>query len=254
MKRVLASFITLTIFASPVHAATKSASPAPTKKATATSSSKPSGKALTKTSATSSTKVASKVRTKTTSKATSLPTTATKSNSKTTTKASSSTATKKPVVKRTYKPVPRKKVKLTPSPKPKWPPKGYAQNGDIYAKVPTKKELLGYSSSSKSVANQLETCKDFACGAVLAASQSGCVWWEFTADLIGPTSETDETTMKFGSVVSLFSSSKPKEIKAYILVSQEDIKIGHKVSNIKIACHRDPIPPDLKVPSQTYVK
>lgn len=236
MKRVLASFITLTIFASPVHAATKSASPAPTKKATATSSSKPSGKALTKTSATSSTKVASKVTTKTTAKA------------------SSSTATKKPVIKRTYKPVPRKKVKLTPSPKPKWPPKGYAQNGDIYAKVPTKKELLGYSSSSKSVAKQLETCKDFACGAVLAASQSGCVWWEFTADLIGPTSETDETTMKFGSVVSLFGLSKPKEIKAYILVSQEDIKIGHKVSNIKIACHRDPIPPDLKVPSQTYVK
>ena len=236
MKRVLASFITLTIFASPVHAATKSASPAPTKKATATSSSKPSGKALTKTSATSSTKVTSKV------------------TSKATAKASSSTATKKPVIKRTYKPVPRKKVKLTPSPKPKWPPKGYAQNGDIYAKVPTKKELLGYSSSSKSVAKQLETCKDFACGAVLAASQSGCVWWEFTADLIGPTSETDETTMKFGSVVSLFGSSKPKEIKAYILVSQEDIKIGHKVSNIKIACHRDPIPPDLKVPSQTYVK
>ena len=228
MKRVIASFIALTLLASPVHAATKSASPMPTKKATATSSSKPSGKASTKTSATKSTKVTSK--------------------------ATSSTATKKPVVKRTYKPVPRKKVKLTPSPKPKWPPKGYAQNGDIYAKVPAKKELLGYSSSSKSVAKQLETCKDFACGAVLAASQSGCVWWEFTADLIGPTSETDETTMKFGSVVSLFGSSKPKEIKAYILVSQEDIKIGHKVSNIKIACHRDPIPPDLKVPSQTYVK
>lgn len=216
-----------TFLVSPLHAATKKASPTPTKKPTA------------------ATKSISKPTAKPTAKATS------KTTAKPSAKASTS---KKPVVKKTYKPKPRKTVKLTPSPKPKWPPKGYAQNGDIYAKVPTKKELLGYSSSSKTVAKQLETCKDFACGAVLAASQSGCVWWEFTADLIGPTSETDESTMKFGSVVSLFGSSKPKEIKAYVLVSQEDIKIGHKVSNIKIACHRDPIPPDLKVPSQTYVK
>ena len=227
MKRFVATLVIAVLFSSPVHAATKKASPTPTKKPTATAitSSKSTSKATAKSTATSSAKATA-----------------------------TSTSSKKPVVKKTYKPRPRKTIKLTPSPKPKWPPQGYSQNGDIYAKVPTKKELLGYASSSKTVAKQLETCKDFACGAVLAASQSGCVWWEFSADLIGPTSETDETIMKFGSVVSLFGASKPKEIKAYILVSQEDIKIGHKVSNIKIACHRDPIPHDLKVPSQTYVK
>lgn len=219
MRKLIALTIALSMISSPSFGATKKATPTP--KPTKASS--------------------AKATTKATAKAT----------SKSTVKA---TATKKAVVKRTYKPRPRRTVKLTPSPSAKWPPKGYSQNGDIYAKVPSSKELLGFSSSSKTVAKQLVTCKDFACGAVLAASQAGCIWWEFTSDLVGPTSESDSTLKKFGSLVSLFGSSKPKEINAYILISEEDIRIGHKVSNIKIACHRDSIPPDLKVPSNTYVK
>jgi hypothetical protein len=221
MRKILIFLFSFTLLLDPANAATKKATPTPTKKVTAKASAKATAKSTTKASA------------KPTAK---------------------STTTKKPVPKKVYKPRPRKTVKLTPSPSPKWPPKGYSQNGDIYAKVPTKKELYSYSTSSKTVAKQLVTCKDFSCGAVFAGSQSGCTWWEFNSDLVGPTSETDPTVMKFGSLVSLFGSSKPKEVKAYILISQEDIKVGHKVSNIKIACHRDPIPSDLKVPSNTYVK
>jgi hypothetical protein len=52
----------------------------------------------------------------------------------------------------------------------------------------------------------------------------------------------------------LYGASKPKQITPYILISQEEVKLGHKVSGIKVVCHREPIPADLQVPSNTYVK
>ena len=161
-------------------------------------------------------------------------------------------ATKKPVVKRTYKP--RPKVSVTPSPSPIWPPKGYLQNGDIYAKIPTSKELIGWTSSNSRLSKELKQCESVTCGALLAASVAGCNWWEFNADVVGPTSDTDSTEIKYGSVATLYGSTKPKQIVPFVLISQEPVKVGVKLSGIKVLCHREPVPTDLKVPSNTYIK
>ena len=155
---------------------------------------------------------------------------------KTTAKATATPTKKKVVV---YKPKPRKKVKVSPSPKPIWPPKGYIQSDDIYAKIPTSKELIGLTSANKKLAADLKNknCENLTCGAILATSIAGCNYWEFHADVVGPTSDTDKTIIKYGSLISYFGASKPKEIATYILGSEEPVKDGFVVSNIKISCH-----------------
>lgn len=193
-----------------------------------------------------------KASAKATAKATAASTV--KSTAKTTAKATASasaTATKKKVV---YKPRPRKTVKVSPSPSAVWPPKGYVRNDDIYAKVPTSKELIGLASSNKTLAKSLTSCETLTCGAILATSLTGCNWWEFTGDVTGPASETDNTIIKYGTLNSFFGSTKPKQIQPFILVSEETLKNGYVVSNIKVACHRDPVPSDVKIPSNNYVK
>lgn len=215
LKRILVALVTLSLITSSANAATKKPSPTPTKKVTA----------------------------KATAKATSKPTV------KPTAKAT--TPVKKKVV---TKPKPRKKVKLSPSPKPVWPPKGYVKSDDIYARVPTSKELIGLSSANPRLAKDLLACESLTCGAILATSVAGCNWWEFTADVVGPLSDTDKTIVKYGTLKSLYSSSKPKEILPFIMVSEEPIKNGFLVSNIAISCHRDTKPTDLTFPSHSYIK
>ena len=214
---------------------------------------KPSAKPTVKVSAKATAKATPKVTSKATAKTTAKPTATTKSTAKPTAKATASaTATKKKVV--VYKPRPRKKVKVSPSPKAVWPPKGYIKNDDIYAKVPTSKELIGLSSANKKLAAALKDCENLTCGAIFATSIAGCNWWEFTGDVTGPTSDTDKTIIKYGAVKSLFGSSKAKEIQTFIMVSQEPIKTGFLISNIQMLCHRDAAPPDLTIPSHSYIK
>jgi hypothetical protein len=196
--------------------------------------------------------------TKATTKASAKPTATTKATVKATAKSTvkatvkaTPTATKKKVV---YKPAPRKKVKLSPSPAPVWPPKGYIKSDDIYAKIPNSKELIGLSSANKKLAAELKSCESLTCGAILATSLAGCKWWEITADVNGPTSDTDSTIIKYGSLRSLFGPSKAKQINPYILISEEPIKNGLVVSNIVMACHRTDTPIDVQLPSHTYTK
>jgi septal ring-binding cell division protein DamX len=97
------------------------------------------------------TKPAPKVTTKATAKATAKP-----------------KVTKKPIVKKraVYK---RKVVKVSPSPSPGWPPKGFLPDGntdEIYAKLPTTKELLGVLSANPNLSKQMKSCSRYACGAV----------------------------------------------------------------------------------------
>ena len=255
---MLAALIALSLISSPVYAATKS--PTPTKKPTAKASVKPTTKATVKATAKATAKSTTKSTTKATVKASSKPTTkaTAKSTAKATTKATAkATATKKSVVKKTTtkpKPKPKRTKKIKPSPAPVWPPKNYAQNGDIYAKIPTSKELLGLASANSRLSKELTQCETFTCGAILAASLAGCDWWEFNADVIGPTSDTDQTPIKYGTLTTYYGPSKPKQILPFVLISQEEIKLGAKVSGIKVVCHREPIPTDLQVPSNTYVK
>lgn len=234
LRKFLVIALAVSLLNGTAYAATKKPSPTPTNKSTAKATPKVTLKATTKSSA----KPVTTAKSSATSKSTAKPT-------------ASATATKKRVV---YKPRPRKKVKVSPSPKAVWPPKGYAKNDDIYAKVPTSKELIGLSSANKKLANDLKACENLTCGAIFATSIAGCNWWEFTGDVTGPTSETDKTIIKYGSVKSLFGSSKAKEIQTYIMVSQEPIKTGFLISNIQMLCHRDAAPPDLTIPSHSYIK
>ncbi len=240
LKKILAAIIFTSLLSNSAYAATKS----PTPKISSKASTKPTAKATAKPTANPTAKATVKATAKPTTKTTAKPT-------------AKAATTKKPVAKKTTakpKPKPKRTKKIKPSPTPVWPPKNYAQNGDIYAKIPTSKELLGLASANKRLSSELNQCETYTCGAILAASFAGCDWWEFTADVVGPTSDTDPTPVKLGTLTTLYGASKPKQITPYILISQEEVKLGHKVSGIKVVCHREPIPADLQVPSNTYVK
>ena len=207
---VIALLLALT--ALPTNAATSKATPSPTAKATA--------------------------------KATAKPTVSPKATAK---------ATKKAVVKKK----PRKKVTITPSPKSSWPPKGFKANGDVYAKIPNAKELVGTASNSKILTAQLAQkvdgvaiCEKYSCGAVQVASLDGCTWWEVNAKLVGETSATDKTLKTFGSIRTLASKTKSKQITTILIVSQEPLELRHVVTNISAICHKNPATE--KIPSTTY--
>jgi len=163
------------------------------------------------------------------------------------------TATKKAVVKKK----PRKKVTITPSPKPKWPPSGFKANGDVYAKIPNAKELVGTASNSKILTAQLAQkvdgvaiCEKLSCGAVQVASLDGCTWWEVNAKLVGETSATDKTLKTFGTIRTLAGKTTSKQITTILIISQEPLELRHVVTNISAICHKDPATE--KIPSTTY--
>jgi len=185
-----------------------------------------------------------------TTKATPTPTVKTTAKPTASTKA---TATKKAVVKKK----PRKKVTVSPSPKPKWPPSGFKASGDVYAKIPTAKELVGTASNSKILTAQLAQkvdgvaiCEKYSCGAVQVASLDGCTWWEVNAKLVGETSATDKTIKTFGSIRTIAGKTTSKQITTILLISQELLELRHVVTNISAICHKDPATE--KVPSTTY--
>ena len=202
----------LALTALPTNAATSKATPSPTAKATA--------------------------------KATAKPTVSPKATAK---------ATKKAVVKKK----PRKKVTITPSPKASWPPKGFKANGDVYAKIPNAKELVGTASNSKILTAQLAQkvdgvaiCEKYSCGAVQVASLDGCTWWEVNSKLVGDTSATDKTLKTFGSIRTLASKTKSKQITTILIISQEPLELRHVVTDISAICHKNPATE--KIPSTTY--
>ena len=185
---------------------------------------------------------------KTTAKATAKPTVSPKATAKATAK-----ATKKAVVKKK----PRKKVTITPSPKPKWPPSGFKANGDVYAKIPNAKELVGTASNSKILTAQLAQkvdgvaiCEKYSCGAVQVASLDGCTWWEVNSKLVGETSATDKTLKTFGSIRTLADKTTSKQITTILIISQEPLELRHVVTNISAICHKNPATE--KIPSTTY--
>ena len=185
---------------------------------------------------------------KATAKATAKPTVSPKATAKATAK-----ATKKAVVKKK----PRKKVTITPSPKPKWPPSGFKANGDVYAKIPNAKELVGTASNSKILTAQLAQkvdgvaiCEKYSCGAVQVASLDGCTWWEVNSKLVGETSATDKTLKTFGSIRTLAGKTTSKQITTILIISQEPLELRHVVTNISAICHKNPATE--KIPSTTY--
>ena len=160
---------------------------------------------------------------------------------------STSTATAKPKPK----PKPRKKVKLKPR-EDAWPPKGFENKGDVFAKIPSAREVLDAASRDKDLRKLLNTkvCEKYSCGAVSVASLNGCIWWEVTGDVIGPKSATDKSDIKLGSIRTLYGATTSQEIKTILLVSEHPRQAQIQVKNINTLCHMDQATE--KIPSSTY--
>ncbi len=155
------------------------------------------------------------------------------------------------------KQIPHAKKTVSPSPKPKWPPLGFKANGEVYAKIPTAKELIGTASNSKVLTRQLAQkvdgvaiCEKFSCGAVQVASLNGCMWWEIAAKLIGETSAADKTLKTYGIIRTLAGPTTAKQITTILLISQEPLELEHAVTNIAAYCHHDAT--SEKIPSSSY--
>ena len=151
------------------------------------------------------------------------------------------TATKKAPKKST-----KKKVRITPSPKPVWPPKGFIVNGDVYAKVPTSKELVGIISAQRSLALQIKKCTDFICGAIQVASATGCMWWEANSNIFGGDG------VKLGTLTTAHAVTVPREIKTIISISPESAANGGRAKFTSVICHREKR--DTNVPIVKYEK
>jgi hypothetical protein len=203
---------------------------------------KPTAKVTTKASAKASVKPTAKATSKPTAKATSKPTAKATAKSTATAKATAkpkatAKATKKAVVKKKKKP--RKKVRVTPSPKPSWPPKGFSVEGEVYAKVPTDAEFVGITSNihnydSRKIAKDIVVCeKEFLCGKLQVASETGCIWWEVISDVLNGKKE------KLGEMTSSFSGSNAKVIKPILLISPESASQGGVVLARSVICHHE---------------
>jgi hypothetical protein len=170
------------------------------------------------------------------------------------------TVSKKPVVKKkavVKKKKKRKKILVSPSPRAAWPPVAFKANGEVYAKIPNAKELIGAASNSKVLTRQLAQkidgiaiCEKYSCGAVQVASLNGCTWWEITGKIVGTVSADDKTLKVFGTIRTTVGETAPKEITTILLISQELLMQKHAVANISAICHHDA--PNEKIPSTTY--
>jgi len=137
--------------------------------------------------------------------------------------------------------------KIKPSPSPKWPPVGFTVKGEIYAKVPTVKDLVGIASNSKVLTAQLAEkvdgtliCQKYSCGAITVASTNGCFWWEVRSKVTGPKNLEDRTIITLGTIRTTTTGTASKVYKTILLISSEDIERGNKISNINVICHHAP--------------
>lgn len=185
-----------------------------------------------------------KVTAKATVKATAKATTKPKATAKETAKPKATakeTATKKATAKASAKPKPKKKVvkkkrakvRITPSPKPVWPPEGFSVEGEVYAKVPTAKELVGLISANTTLQKQIKECSTYICASVQVASEIGCIWWEVVSVV------SDAQGNKLGDLTTALSSSEPKEFKTLIVVSPEFVDKGGSAKIISVICHHE---------------
>ena len=133
-----------------------------------------------------------------------------------------------------------KRQRLNPqvSPPPSWPPKGFKETNGIYAKIPSKKELAGLVSAKTSLFEAIKPCAEFACGSVIVASESKCLWWEVLSTVTGPKTSDSATTTSYGSLTTKSSGTDSKAQKVILLISKEPVGEGIRITNINVTCHR----------------
>ena len=133
------------------------------------------------------------------------------------------------------------KKKRVPNPPPieSWPPEGFREKDGVYAKVPKWREVVGQLSPKKFPQKDVATCKEFACGAVLAAAETGCEWWEVNSSVrrMDPITQVRE---RIGTLVTIAKGTKERKLATIILVSGELLDSSISIGNIKVICHREP--------------
>ena len=142
-----------------------------------------------------------------------------------------------PVIASDIKVVAKKTATPIPSPSPKWPPQGFKGKDGVYAKVATFKELTGLLSAKKTLPSVVKQCKEFACGAVIAAAETGCLWWEVTSSVFRSTIGST-VAERLGSLVTNAAGSGKKSQTLIYLVSNEKIEPEVYISQIRVICHR----------------
>jgi len=133
--------------------------------------------------------------------------------------------------------VAKKTATPIPSPSPKWPPQGFKGKDGVFAKVATFKELTGLLSAKKTMPSVVKQCKEFACGAVIAAAETGCVWWEVTSNVFRSTIGST-VAERLGSLVTSAAGSGKKSQTLIYLVSSQKIEPEVYISQIRVTCHR----------------
>ena len=170
------------------------------------------------------------------------------------------TTPKKKVVKKVYRKYkPRKRVVITPSPAANWPPAGFVSNNGVYAKVPTGAELVGILSALKSPSGSVKQCSQDpknpaavakSCGAVLAAAQDGCSWWEVNSVVNGVDPNNPNGQIILGNLRTLSGGTPAHSVSTIILISDVPLITGVKFTNITVKCW--PTPTTEHVPSNTF--
>lgn len=174
----------------------------------------------------------------------------------------STKATKKPAAKKkpVKKKVVKKKKKKLPPLQPvlcfgkNWPPSGFTQNGEVFAKIPTATQLQcessdNYSPSKVTLRADLQKCDEFACGAVAVASETGCTWWEVKSTFEQIDLKTGKIEATLGTLRTVSQRTKPKAIQSIMLISEikhrdADGKVLNniKASGLEVSCHHDAAP------------
>jgi hypothetical protein len=175
---------------------------------------------------------------------------------------SSTKETKKPAAKKkpVKKKVVKKKKKKLPPLQPvlcfgkNWPPSGFTQNGEVFAKIPTATQLQcessdNYAPSKVILRADLQKCDEFACGAVAVASETGCTWWEVKSTFEQIDLKTGKIEATLGTLRTVSQRTKPKAIQSIMLVSEikhrdADGKVLNniKASGLEVSCHHDAAP------------
>ena len=157
---------------------------------------------------------------------------------------------KKPVVK---KPVFRKKKNLPAKKQLKWPPAGFENKGNLYAKTATKKELGITGTENKYIQkNLINYCHEVACLGIFVGSETGCDWWEITSNVLGIDPENSISRIIYGSLTTLAPGSKGKKVIPILLISDEPIADGLGIATYTANCRIGT--PSEKVPSNIYTK
>ncbi len=175
---------------------------------------------------------------------------------------SSTKETKKPAAKKkpVKKKVVKKKKKKLPPLQPvlcfgkNWPPSGFTQNGEVFAKIPTATQLQcessdNYAPSKVILRADLQKCDEFACGAVAVASETGCTWWEVKSTFEQIDLKTGKIEATLGTLRTVSAKTKPKAIQSIMLISEikhrdADGKVLNniKASGLEVSCHHDAAP------------